>query len=99
MGISTTTIYSSAVMLALVIGGPAQAQKGPPAGAPGQMLKGGTTSPNGHGGSGLAPGYTFKDTFKGTPGGASSLGGVGKQGDAPGQAIAPGYLKNNPVSQ
>jgi hypothetical protein len=100
MEISKTAIYSSAVMLTLFMGGPAQAQKqgiGPPAGQP--VAPGLNKPTDGHGASSVAPGR-FSDQFKGTPGGASSYGGgVGKQGGAPGQAIAPGYLKNNPASQ
>ena len=101
MGINKAAIYSSAVVLALVMGGPAQAQnKGASAAAPGQTLRsaGPSATGTGHGASDYAPGYQFQKSFKTIEGahGASGLGGVGAvsgPGAAPGHTIAPGFQK------
>jgi hypothetical protein len=94
MSISRTAIYSSAVILAVIVGGPAQAQGGP---KPGQ---GAWEAAPGHnanraGGSAkeFAPGYQFQKDFKlnNTSPGASGLGGANSF--APGRVIAPGKNK------
>jgi hypothetical protein len=97
MTMSKIAICSSAVILALAMGSSAHAQKGPPASAPGQVMKGSGPSTTGTGGgaSGYAPGYQFQEKFKAIEGarGASGLGGVSGQNLAPGHTIAPGFLK------